>query len=64
MQQHFTDISSDDEHPFEKNLWIGKGRKYPGCSVWVNKFLQQIPVSSLKISREDLNARESENKGF
>ena len=33
--------------------------KSPGCSVWVNKFLQQIPVISLKISREDLNPSEN-----
>ena len=29
MQHHFINISSDVEHPFEKSLWIGKGRKYP-----------------------------------
>ena len=27
MQKHFIDVSYDDMHPFEKNLWIGKGQK-------------------------------------
>ena len=63
MQQHLINISSDDKHPFEKNLGIRKGRKYPknppGCSVWVNIFLQQISQNShhhsLTISIEDCN---------